>query len=143
MDPNDTTYYKYHSVNDTLITSIFRYGHLNKVEKVISVGGLKVNISENYLFGHIREREIKYQWPDSTKNTKNTFNDKGKITSYYYTFSNNLKILKKNNDLFGKSIHITNIKTFYDKRKNWIKKEYYTDEKLTYIILRKIEYFED
>ena len=141
LDPNDTTLYKHKIKNDTLITYIYKKRQLNKIEKKISNGNLKIDISKSYFLGYLNEREINYKWSDSTVNIKEGFDKSGNVTRYSYINSNPEKIQSRHNYLYKEKISVVYIKIRCDEKGNWINKEYYRDEKLTHIISRKIKYF--
>lgn len=146
---NDSTLYLYKEVGDTIIIDRERFEDLIVREKTYKDSKVEVNIEEqiikkrNFIF--LIHKTVKSK--DSTILEHKYYKDKNELKSYYNSYIYDDKIIHKWIDPImmkeekPEKREVTNIKTSFDEKGNWVRKIYTRNGLITNEINRTIEYF--
>ncbi|MBW1655113.1 hypothetical protein [Flavobacterium quisquiliarum] len=141
--PERKIFYEYEKKKDTIITITIRPKFaMKEIRKSLKKPNFNFEIFEKYENNILVKKEITTTLKDSISEFHFRYDGNGQIDSYYNTFTNPRKRITKytlsKND--KESLYIVNIDIVYDRFKNWIKKTYLINDKISGITERKIEY---
>lgn len=143
--PNDTTFYEYSTIHDTVIKKQWFNSRLTEIVRTYKSNDFtSVSIerepeeTQNYRI----ETTVTYQ--DSSVRTSLGYVS-GKLERRFVTITKNDGIVSVWNPSLSTNKNdittITRYETVYDRRKNWVTKKKYASGKLVQIIEREIDYY--
>jgi hypothetical protein len=145
--PNDDKTYEYSKIKDTTFitkTNVTPKHTYKEVTKELKTNNFSLEIKDKYDNDFLIESKHNYTSKDSIYYCSYYYKDNKKISRFYKTITKpNIQIGTWNSDVGvdQESTQIVNIDTLFDKFNNWIRKAYSTENKITQLIIREIEYF--
>ncbi len=144
---NDDKTYVYSKLQDTTVitkTNITPKHTYIEVTKELKTNNFSLEIRDKYDNDFLYESIHNSTSKDSIFYCSYYYRDNKKISRFYKTITKpNIQIGTWNSDVGvdQESTQTVNIDTSFDEFNNWIRKAYSTDNKITQLIIRKIEYF--
>lgn len=147
LNPNDNTTYEYNLIKDTLVitkTNITAKHTYKEIKRVLKTKKYTLEVNDEYDNDHLQNSTQIYTSKDSISHNIFYYNNKKEISRYYKTITTpNSQIGNWNSEVNkGKeSTQTIKIEIVLDKFNNWTKKTYLSDNIITRIITREIEYY--
>lgn len=147
LNPNDHITYEYNLIKDTLVitkTNITPKHTYKEIKRVLKTKRYILEVKEEYDNDYLQNSTQIYTSKDSISHNIFYYNNKKEISRYYKTITTpNSQIGNWNSEVNkGKeSTQTINIEIVLDKFNNWTKKTYLSDNIITRIITREIEYY--
>ena len=147
LNSNDYTTYGYSKSKDTMVITKTKFTpkHTYKeITKKLKSENFIIEIKEEYDNNYFEKSTFTYTSKDSISNNIFYYNNKREISRYYKTITTpNSQIGNWNSEVNKEkeSTQTINIEIILDKFNNWTKKTYLSDNIITRIITREIEYY--
>jgi hypothetical protein len=147
LNPNEDKMYEYSKLQDTTVvteTNVTPKHTYKEVTKELKTNKFSLQIKDKYDDDFLYESTHNYTSKDSIYHCSYYYKDNKKISRFYKAITKPDMQIGTWNSHVGvdqESTQIVNIDTLFDKFNNWIRKAYSTDNKITQLIIREIEYF--
>ncbi|WP_282019210.1 hypothetical protein [Salegentibacter mishustinae] len=146
LNKNDSTLYNYREVGDTIIIDRERHKGLVVTEKSYENDDVIINIEKqtSTARGFTFQTRTNFKWKDSTKIEYKYYKDKDDLKSYTNTYIYEDKIISEWMNYIGQPEQqdVTDIKTTFDNKGNWISKTFIRNNVVVEEIRRTIDYCE-
>jgi hypothetical protein len=146
LNSNDYTTYDYNKFKDTMVITKTKFTpkHTYKeIKKELKSNNYLFEVKEEYDNDYLHQSTHTYTSKDSIFNCTYYYKNKKEISRFYKTITTPTSIVSNWNSDINKdkeSIQTTNIEIELDKFNNWTKKTYFTNNIITELITREIEY---